>query len=263
MKETLKTNPKQLKKEETPQKVVIVEYEEKKIPDASNISVKKDLENEEIDDEYFGVLDDDFHDSSSMQVFDSKPSQEPQKTVTPETKKEIPGLFQDLDGFDVIDDEYEVPVRKRPPKTLPKYKVERVFPCSYCGKTFKTEGMISRHELTHIGIKNFQCDLCGMKFLYKSYVQNHLKVVHLKVKNFKCEICGFLMYSKTHYREHKKTHDPNAPRDIECGLCLKRFTKKYSLEVHMRVHVRSLHLPIFQFLIFDRFFLFLDRRSPI
>jgi uncharacterized Zn-finger protein len=224
---TQENSSKHVKSEAIEKQKLVIQYKEVTAP---NLSIKEDFN------EF--SLDDDFQDSSSLQneVFESNPAgSSSQKT---QMKKDIPGLFQDMDGFDVIDDDFEVPVRPRLPRQpAPKYKVERVFPCSFCGRSFKTEGMVSRHELAHTGIKNFSCDICGMRFLYKSYVQNHLKVVHLKVKNFKCEICGFLMYSRTHYREHKKTHDPNAPKEEECGVCFKRFLRKHSLQVHMRVHV--------------------------
>lgn len=47
------------------------------------------------------------------------------------------------------------------------------------------------------------------------------------------------MYSKTHYSLHKKSHEPDPEKNEECSVCFKKFLRKHSLLVHMRIHVSN------------------------
>lgn len=80
-----------------------------------------------------------------------------------------------------------------------------------CNKGFLTSGDLARHMVTHTGIKNHHCDICGKSFTRNRDMVAHKKKIHLLMD-----------------RSSNETH--------KCRECHKVFATAYSLSTHYRVH---------------------------
>lgn len=54
--------------------------------------------------------------------------------------------------------------------------VSTVHECQPCKKTFKTKRELQRHNLTHNGVKHFQCNTCGRRFARRDKLLRHENV---------------------------------------------------------------------------------------
>lgn len=75
-------------------------------------------------------------------------------------------------------------------------------PCLVCGKVFNRPGTLADHIRIHNGDKPFKCE-CGAKFRTKRYLNEH-KTRHLKVKNFSCDLCGMKFKQPAGVKSHKR-----------------------------------------------------------
>lgn len=58
--------------------------------------------------------------------------------------------------------------------------------CQYCRKGFSDRHNLSRHELTHTGLRQFQCEYCQKAFTTKSTLSVHLRLHTGKLKLLIC-----------------------------------------------------------------------------
>ncbi|KAI5645130.1 zinc-finger double domain-containing protein [Phthorimaea operculella] len=105
--------------------------------------------------------------------------------------------------------------------------------CPQCGRVFFHRNSLLYHILSHRG-KQFECKDCGKGF----YTSNALKV-HVRVHNgdrpYKCEVCAreFRQWSDLKYH---KISLHSTQKHFKCEYCGKEFARKYSLNVHRRIH---------------------------
>lgn len=52
--------------------------------------------------------------------------------------------------------------------------------CPVCNKAFTASGDLSRHMVTHTGIKNHHCDVCGKSF----YRNRDMVSIYTKIVSF-------------------------------------------------------------------------------
>lgn len=57
------------------------------------------------------------------------------------------------------------------------------------GKKFSIKNYLKKHILSHIGLKNYECQEHGRRFSHKSSPNAHT-LTHTGVRNFKCQECG-------------------------------------------------------------------------
>lgn len=57
-------------------------------------------------------------------------------------------------------------------------KVEAVFQCTECGKTYPSKSKLEAHEVAHTGVRNFKCKECDKTFLHAGSLINHTKSAH-------------------------------------------------------------------------------------
>ena len=55
--------------------------------------------------------------------------------------------------------------------------------------------------LFHTGTKDFKCEVCERKFLYKGHLKTHM-LTHTKVKAHECDICMKKFSQKSNLVQH-------------------------------------------------------------
>ncbi|XP_048003769.1 PR domain zinc finger protein 5-like isoform X6 [Leguminivora glycinivorella] len=58
------------------------------------------------------------------------------------------------------------------------HKVDKVYTCRFCKKTFPRRNTCRIHEMIHTGEKNKVCDVCGAKFVQKASLNYHMLKHH-------------------------------------------------------------------------------------
>ncbi|OXA47383.1 PR domain zinc finger protein 5 [Folsomia candida] len=141
------------------------------------------------------------------------------------------------------------------------------FPCTRCGKEFKTRAYLGRHVSTHTtdkpckcatcgkcfacrrymtihkrihtqksGRETFQCHLCLQTFLTKYGVQRHIRVIHEKQRNHRCTFCEKSFSSPSHLKNHVDAkHDPDK-KIYTCTECEYKSHAKGKLAQHVKRH---------------------------
>lgn len=117
-----------------------------------------------------------------------------------------------------------------------KVKMNVLYQCEECGKSFKLKNSYKSHQRTH-KMKN-SCHLCGKLFARNSGLSRHMKCVHLGIKDYSCDICGLSFAEKSTMEDHRKTHTGENP--YFCHECDKVFTRKGGLSRH----TKNIHLGI-------------------
>lgn len=117
------------------------------------------------------------------------------------------------------------------------------FICSYesCNKTYRIEQSLKKHmRLKHSSrIKNkFYCDKCEKCFPEKGKLNRH--VLSHDRGQFECKKCTRTFYRMDHLRRHLILIHENVKR-FECKFC----QKKFSLGANRDVHVKNVHVSIF------------------
>ncbi|GFO23884.1 Zinc finger 544 protein [Plakobranchus ocellatus] len=111
----------------------------------------------------------------------------------------------------------------------------RPFICDFegCGKKLRTKEALRRHQLSHLGIKMFECNICRKKLSTNISLQEHM-TVHSGEKPLTCPVCGRKFRQKTVMNRHIVTHSTNKP--YACTVCGKRFSMKVYVKSHMKTH---------------------------
>ena len=102
--------------------------------------------------------------------------------------------------------------------------------CDQCGKKYKLQASLERHQQRHQGIVEppVQCETCGKWLKCKSSLHAH-NYIHANSLN-KCTICGHMSTTRLALRQHvRKIH--RAEFNFHCQLCDKSFKEAVYLEV--------------------------------
>ncbi|KAM3913867.1 gastrula zinc finger protein XlCGF66.1-like [Leptodactylus fuscus] len=112
-------------------------------------------------------------------------------------------------------------------------KEGKIFPCSECGRHYKTISNLSMHMRMHRNERPFACSECGKCFTKKSILVDHHKV-HTGEKPYSCTECGKCFTKKSAVVEHQRSHTGERP--FSCLECGKSFSRKSVLVEHQRIH---------------------------
>lgn len=105
------------------------------------------------------------------------------------------------------------------------------FPCDTCGKKFKVEYALKKHQQFHQS-EPYYCSLCHKRFIKLSHYKRHL-MVHGR-RETKCPHCDGVFLKVTAFKYHLRTHTEERPH--QCSCCIETFQEKDELEQHCLKH---------------------------
>ena len=109
------------------------------------------------------------------------------------------------------------------------------FSCDICGALLKTRHVLYNHKRSHKAKPNLHeepviCTECGKSFRNKIIAKKHMKT-HIGVKEYQCNICEKDFLERRDMIVHMKRH--NKDFDIICNICGKGFVERRYLKKHM------------------------------
>ena len=110
---------------------------------------------------------------------------------------------------------------------------EKPFKCKECGKAFKSSQNCIIHEKNHVGKGPYECKECGKGLSSKTALTQHQRI-HTGEKLYKCKECGKGLSSNTALTQHQRLH--TGEKLYKCKECGKAFTQKITSIQHQRVH---------------------------
>lgn len=93
----------------------------------------------------------------------------------------------------------------------------RSIKCHKCDKTFLNKRFLDFHLLTHEGIKNLICQICGNSFYKQKDLTRHTNTVHLKVKNHVCKYCDKGFSNSGNLIAHLRVHTGELILVMKCS----------------------------------------------
>ncbi|XP_027874610.1 zinc finger protein 585A-like [Xiphophorus couchianus] len=105
------------------------------------------------------------------------------------------------------------------------------FPCGTCGKKFKVEYALKKHEESHQH-DQYYCSLCQKHFMKLSHYKRHVQV-HDR-RESRCPHCNDVFLKLTAFKYHLRTHTLERP--YQCSCCIETFEQEEELEQHCLKH---------------------------
>ena len=102
--------------------------------------------------------------------------------------------------------------------------------CHQCNREVKQKSYKS-HLKTHLGLKKYECELCGDKFTRRNDVKRHSRLIHEKPRDFQCEVCQKYFVSDASLKSHISKHET----EFLCLMCSHKFEKKEHYEDHVKI----------------------------
>ncbi|XP_045904129.1 zinc finger protein 665-like [Micropterus dolomieu] len=108
---------------------------------------------------------------------------------------------------------------------------EKSYSCNTCGKKFKVEYALKKHEQGHKD-EQYYCSLCRKRFIKLSHYKRHI-MVHDR-RESRCPHCDSVFLKLTALKYHLRTHTEERPH--QCTCCIETFEEKEELEQHCLKH---------------------------
>jgi KRAB domain-containing zinc finger protein len=115
--------------------------------------------------------------------------------------------------------------------------------CEICEKICKNKNMLALHKLTHGAASFHPCQYCNRKFVFASYLEQHLIVDHIAKLQFLCKRCNMVFHTQLELVIHRKNHQKVAFKQKDkcpeylCYICGDVFDTFRKLKYHeKRIH---------------------------
>lgn len=132
--------------------------------------------------------------------------------------------------------QYSSKIIVKQPKMFPEFikisktkKIDNQLQCRICKNCFESDSELKEHVNIH---KTHVCPVCGLAFLKKYYLTDHL-VVHSSERNYVCHICNANFRHRNALTAHKNSHKNF--RNYTCETCGHSFKDKGTLKVHIKL----------------------------
>ncbi|XP_041973711.1 zinc finger and BTB domain-containing protein 41-like isoform X2 [Aricia agestis] len=110
----------------------------------------------------------------------------------------------------------------------------RTVKCDKCDAKFFNKYDLSTHLVRHSDEMPFQCVACGKRFKRNILLKRHEKFIHADLPQHVCSKCPASFLSLEEFKAHKKKHI-HAPRPYPCSQCDKTFNERGLLQRHKDV----------------------------
>ncbi|XP_031561407.1 zinc finger protein 480-like [Actinia tenebrosa] len=110
------------------------------------------------------------------------------------------------------------------------------YKCPKCHKSYQQAYNVTRHLLSHNGVKPFKCTECNKSFTQYTGLSRHL-VLHKGSRDFECKKCGKSFARLFVLNRHMLTHTDDKP--YKCFVCSKSFIRASQLSIHMNSHQKK------------------------
>ena len=86
---------------------------------------------------------------------------------------------------------------------------------------------------SHTGARDHVCNVCDATFICKASLLTHVQNIHLGETRFECDVCLRRFFKKSSFDLHRATHFEAA---LSCQFCLKKFKDSTGLKRHEKIH---------------------------
>lgn len=108
---------------------------------------------------------------------------------------------------------------------------------SECSKTFSCKSKLQDHLNSHLGLKPYKCDICGIGFFSKRYLRIHNEI-HIET-DYICHNCNYKFNRKSNLMRHiKKCSEIVETSTYKCEICNKSYKVKGFYLIHLEDHRR-------------------------
>lgn len=116
------------------------------------------------------------------------------------------------------------------------YKDENIFESTWRGASLLTESVSFSHrssdlEMSSYPPKDYPCRQCSYKGTTAFSLKRHVKYKHTKERPFHCSHCMKTFTEKSTLIIHMRVHTGEQP--YQCSLCPQRFKHRISLKIHV------------------------------
>ena len=87
---------------------------------------------------------------------------------------------------------------------------EKPYDCKECGRSFKLQGLLNRHQSIHSEEKPYACNTCGKSFKRQGYLTKHQRL-HSEEKPYNCVTCRKVFTERSHLVTHTRIHTGEKP----------------------------------------------------